>query len=117
MATHKKLEVWSQAIDFVLKIYSITNQFPNNEQFGITSQIRRAAVSIPSNIAEGASRKGLKENIQFLYIALGSASEIDTQLIISHKLKYADCYDLMNEVNHIKARLIKYINYLKKLEA
>ena len=116
MATHKELAVWNQAIDFVLKIYSITNKFPKNEQFSLTSQIRRAAISIPSNIAEGASRKGLKENIQFLYIALGSVSEIDTQLIISHKLKYSDCDDLINEVNHIKARLIKYINYLKKQE-
>ncbi len=115
MATHKKLEVWNQSIDFVLKIYSVTNRFPKKEQFGLTAQIRRAAVSIPSNIAEGASRKGLKENIQFLYFSLGSGSEIDTQLIISQKLKYADCSELINEVNHIKARLIKYINYLKNL--
>ena len=67
MATHKDLEVWKISMDFVVDVYKLTQFFPNDEKFGLTSQLRRAAVSIPSNIAEGAARKGAKEYIQFLY--------------------------------------------------
>ena len=88
MPTHKDLEVWKQAIDFVTSIYEVTKNFPDEEKFGITSQIRRAAVSIPSNISEGAARNSDREFLHFLYIALGSAAEIETQLTISEKIKY-----------------------------
>ena len=76
------MEVWKLSIDLVEKVYIITNDYPSNEKFGLVSQIRRAAISIPSNIAEGSARKSDKEFIQFLYIALGSLSELETQFII-----------------------------------
>ena len=88
--THKDLEVWKKAIDFVTEIYSVTALFPKAELYGLTSQIRRAAVSIPSNIAEGACRNHKAEFKQFLYIALSSAAEIDTQLIISSNLGFLE---------------------------
>ena len=75
-------------MDFVELIYKITGEFPENEKFGLTSQLRRASISIPSNLAEGAGRKSTKEFIQFLYIALGSSSEIETQLEIAMRLGY-----------------------------
>jgi four helix bundle protein len=76
---HKDLDVWKKSMNLVVLIYDITSKFPSDERFGLTSQMRRAAVSIPSNIAEGAARKGDKEFIQFLMIALGSLSEVETQ--------------------------------------
>lgn len=88
MRTHKDLDVWKLSIDFVTEIYTITKGFPKEEQFGLTNQIRRAAVSVPSNIAEGAGRKSDKEFLQFLYISLGSVQEIDTQILISLNLNY-----------------------------
>ncbi|WP_291062619.1 MULTISPECIES: four helix bundle protein [unclassified Empedobacter] len=88
MKKHKDLEVWRLSIDFVIEIYVVTKQFPEEEKFGLTSQMRRASVSIPSNIAEGAARQSDKEFIQFLYIALGSSAELETQLIIAFNLKF-----------------------------
>ena len=87
---HKKLNVWSEAVDLAQQIYRVTERFPSNEQFGLTSQIRRAAVSIPSNIAEGAARQTKKEFLNFLHIAKGSLSELDTQLEIARRLEYLD---------------------------
>lgn len=88
MKTHKDLDVWILAIDFVTELYQLTAQFPKEEVYGLSSQMRRAAISIPSNIAEGAARNHKTEFRQFLYIALSSASELETQLIISEKLLY-----------------------------
>lgn len=88
MKTHKDLDVWNHGIDFVTELYQVTTQFPKEEIYGITSQMRRAAVSIPSNIAEGAARCHKNEFRQFLYIALSSAAELETQLIISERLSY-----------------------------
>lgn len=88
MKNHKDLVVWQQSIKFVTDIYNITREFPKEEIYGLTSQLRRASVSIPSNIAEGAARKGKAEFRQFLYIALASLSEVETQLIISLEIKY-----------------------------
>lgn len=90
MKTHKDLDVWKRSIDFVTLVYELTNQFPKSEVYGLTTQLRRAAISIPSNIAEGASRKSKLEFKQFLYIALSSGAEIDTQIIIAFNLKYID---------------------------
>ena len=114
--THKDLDVWKKSIGFVTSVYRITKTYPKDELYGLISQIRRASVSIPSNIAEGAVRKGKKEFIQFLYIALSSASEVDTQLIISKNLEYinADEYEeLLIELNSISKMiqgLIKSLN-------
>ena len=88
MRPHEKLEAWSLAMNFVVEVYRTTETFPKEEKFGLTSQIRRAAVSIPANIAEGAARKSDKEFIHFLSNAQGSASELDTELIIAHHLSY-----------------------------
>ena len=68
---HKDLDVWKKSMDLVVKVYQITHLFPDTEKYGLTSQMRRAAISIPSNIAEGAARKGDKELMQFLYISIG----------------------------------------------
>ncbi len=85
---HKKLDAWKLSFEFVKDIYRITEDFPVNEKFGLTSQLRRASVSIPTNIAEGAGRKSKKEFINFLSIALGSVSEVDTLLLLARDLKF-----------------------------
>ncbi len=87
---HKNLTVYKRSIVFVTTIYKLTKTFPKNEVYGLTSQIQRSAVSIPSNISEGAARKSDKELIQFLYISLGSAAELDTQLEIARNLDFLD---------------------------
>lgn len=88
MRTHKDLEVWKLSVDFVTEICTLSMRFPKDERFGLTNQIRRAAVSVPSNIAEGAGRRSEKEFLQFLSISLGSVQEIDTQILISLNLNY-----------------------------
>ena len=85
---HKDLDVWKKSMAFVTTIYKVTQDFPKEEIYGITNQMRRAAVSIPSNISEGASRGYEKEFIQFLHIALGSLSELETQILISRNLDF-----------------------------
>lgn len=86
MRTHKDLTVWQKSMDLVEKIYKITNNLPRSELSGLISQMQRSAVAIPSNIAEGAKREHRAEYIQFLSIANGSASELETQLILTSKL-------------------------------
>ena len=85
---HKSLEVWKKSVTFVTMIYDLTEEFPKSEIYGIISQLRRAAVSIPSNIAEGASRDSVKDRRRFYEIARSSLVEIDTQLEISKRLNY-----------------------------
>ena len=80
---HKKLDVWKYSMDLVVHVYKITSNFPKSEVYGLTSQMRRCAVSVPSNIAEGAARNSNKEYNRFLAIALGSLSELETQLLIA----------------------------------
>ncbi len=88
--SYRELEVWRLAIDLADKVYDVTENFPKQEIYGLTSQIRRAAVSIPSNIAEGSARSGTKELLYFLNIARGSVAELETQLILSEKRRYID---------------------------
>jgi four helix bundle protein len=88
MKTHKDLKVWSDSLALVTLVYQKTKTFPDDEKFGLISQIRRCAVSVPSNIAEGSARNSDKEFIRFLYISLGSAAELHTQLIIANNLDY-----------------------------
>lgn len=95
----------------VKELYRITQSFPKEELYGITSQIRRAAVSIPSNIAEGYGRGHEKELIQFLYIALGSASELETQLIICKDTGYVS-ETVFNELNDLNVEIIKMLSAL-----
>ena len=96
---YKDLDVYKKSVDFVVDIYRITASFPDNERFGLVSQLRRAAVSIPSNHAEGSGRNGRKELINFLLIARGSLFEVGTQLEISFKLGFIDKedYDKLEE--------------------
>ena len=86
--THRDLDVWKKSIDLVTLIYKFTANYPKDEMYGLTSQIRRCAVSIPSNIAEGSARTTKKDFSHFLAIALGSVAELETQLIISKNLNY-----------------------------
>ena len=110
---HKDLDVWKKSMDLVEVIYKLTAQFPKDERFGIISQMRRAAVSIPSNIAEGAARKGDKELIQFLMIALGSLSELETQYLISVRLKFTENKDDINKlILEVKKLLLGFRNYI-----
>ena len=88
--THKDLEVWKRSIKLVLNIYKLMNQLPSDEKFGLISQMRRSAVSVPSNIAEGAGRNSTREFIRFIDIANGSLSELETQLIIIEELGFID---------------------------
>ena len=85
---HKKLDAWKLAMELVIKTYRFTETFPAKETYGLTDQIRRAAVSVPSNIAEGAARQTRKEFVNYLHIAQGSLSELDTQLEIAKQLGY-----------------------------
>ncbi|NOZ12532.1 MAG: four helix bundle protein [Acidobacteria bacterium] len=86
----KEMRVWQMSMDFTESVYRLSNDFPKSEICGLTSQIRRCAVSIPSNIAEGFSRKSTKEFIQFLYVSLGSCSECETQLMIARRVGYLE---------------------------
>jgi len=88
--THKDLDVWKLSIQLLKDIYQLTSKFPSEEKFGLVAQIRRAVVSIPSNIPEGEARNSDKDYIRFLYISLGSLSEIETQLIIAEELGFSD---------------------------
>ena len=117
MRTHENLELWNQSIKYVKDIYQLTGPFPDSERYGLVSQMRRAAVSVPCNIAEGAARKTRKEYIQFLYISRGSLSELDTLLCISEKLRFVD--KEVYQVHHDKLQflgkmLTALINSLKR---
>jgi len=99
METHKDLRVWQQSMDLVSMIYMMTKSLPKEELFGLVSQIRRASVSIPSNIAEGYARGTDREKLHFLRISSGSMSEVETQLIMCMKLGYIsqEQYDEISE--------------------
>ncbi len=86
--SYRDLKVWQKSIDLVKEVYALTRKFPKQETFGLTNQIQRSAISIPSNIAEGQARQHASEFRQFLYIALGSAAELDTQMVIAYELQY-----------------------------
>ena len=116
MKTHKDLDVWKKAMELVVSVYKTTSSFPREEIYGLTSQIRRAAVSIPSNIAERAARNHDNEHRQFLYIALASSAELETQLIISNRLGFVEneeSQELMAELNSISRMLQGLIKSIK----
>jgi len=108
MRPHEKLVVWRKSIELVVKIYKFTKKFPDSEKFGLVQQMRRASISIPSNIAEGAARKGRKEFIYFLYSSLGSLSELETQILIGYKLGYVgnDSYNELKKDTEILGMLL-----------
>ena len=90
LKNYKELKVWQKSYQLCLKIYRVTTGFPREESFGLTSQIRRSAVSVPSNIAEGYGRKTTADYIRYLYIAYGSNCELETQMLLSGDLGYVD---------------------------
>lgn len=108
---HKDLDVWKKSMDLVDAIYRITRSFPNEELYGLTNQMRRAVVSIPSNIAEGAARGSGKEFIQFSYVALGSLSEVETQVIIANRLRYLSNLDNLLESIEVIRKLLNGLIY------
>jgi four helix bundle protein len=113
MHRYKELNVWKRSREFCSSIYSITTTFPQDEKFGLTSQLRRAAISIPSNIAEGASRSSKKDFARFLEISIGSSYEIETQLLIATDLKYIS---KENSVE-LSQTIISIIKMLSKLRS
>jgi len=117
--SHTKLEVWRRSISMVAQVYRITKDYPTEERYGLMSQMRRAAVSVPSNIAEGAARKSTKEYVRFLYNARGSLSELDAQIEISRNLgylkkeKYKCIIDELNEISRMLSGLINSLGRRK----
>ena len=113
MRDYKKLEVWKKSIELAAEIYKITNGFPKEETYSLTDQIRRAVVSIASNLAEGYSRYGDKEFLRFLYISRGSIAEVETQLYIALRVGYLTdeqtnhAFELCAETNKMIGALIK----------
>jgi len=111
MVNFKKLIIWKESLMLTKEIYVLSADFPSDEKYGLTSQIRRAAVSIPSNISEGSSRKSRKEFSHFLDIALGSSYELETQLNIAQELglfKSNDIIKIINKLNKIQASINSY---------
>jgi four helix bundle protein len=106
--------VWKKSIQFVKKIYEITSKFPDTEKYGLTNQMRRCAVSVPSNISEGFGRKSKKEIVQFLYISSGSLSELKTQVEISKRLGFVSNSSLIVNIDEIKKMLFGLIKSLKQ---
>ena len=114
---YKDLQVWQKSIELVKEIYFITKELPREESFNLISQMRRSAVSVSSNIAEGWMRQHTNEYIQFIYHALGSCGELDTQVIISNHLGYVDnkTMDSLSEIiNHVIRMLRNLVKSLKK---
>lgn len=114
--SYKELNVWKQSIGLVKEAYRVTNEYPKSEVYGLTSQIRRAAVSVPANIAEGQGCSGKKEFLQFLNIAKGSLAELETLFIISKELNYMisdESYALQEECQSITRQVSSLINSLK----
>ena len=108
MGPHKNLVVWQKSMELVENIYQLTTRYPKSETYGLVSQMRRCAVSIPSNIAEGYGRGSNADLVHFLYFALGSSNELETQIIISRTLSYIDDSEadkLENMNNEVMKRL------------
>ena len=112
--THKDLQVWKIAMDLVTEVYSVTNCFPKEELYGLTSQVRRAAISIPSNIAEGAARQSRKEFVQFLHVASGSVAELETHLLLAARLGFGSTENVLIRTGEVRKLLLGLLRALKK---
>jgi four helix bundle protein len=108
---HQQLEVWQDAMLLVEQVYRFSSQFPSEERFGLTAQLRRAAISVPSNVAEGAARPSLADYLRFLGIARGSLSEADTQIQLAVKLQFAPADE---SLTHLLDRVAAKLNALMK---
>ena len=102
MKDFKNLKIWQKGISLVVEIYKTTKNFPNEEIYGLTSQMRRSAISIPSNIAEGSGRGSDKDFNRFLDVALGSSFELETQIIIAHELEFLSEQDFSDLTTKIQ---------------
>ena len=101
----KDLKIWNKSMDLAMRVYDLSAKFPTDERYGLISQIRRCAVSIPSNISEGAGRNSNKEFLQFLGIANGSSYELQTQLVITERLGFVDtkiCNELLESIDELQ---------------
>ena len=116
MGPHKNLRVWNESMQLVKKVYRLTAVFPKEELFGLVSQMRRCAVSIPSNIAEGYGRGTNAELIHFLHILLGSSNELDSQLELSRMFSYISDEDfiLVDGLNNTVNKMIRSLIYVRK---
>ena len=113
---YTSLNVWKESKSLVTNVYKLTQKFPSTENYGLTSQIRRCGVSVPSNIAEGCGRNHSKDSIQFFYISRGSLYELETQMHISLDLEYINQEELttvLNQITVCKKLLNGFINYYK----
>jgi len=111
---HKDLSVWKESMVLVKQVYLLTETFPHEELFGLSSQMRRCAVSIPSNIAEGSGRNSSKEFIHFCYISQGSLAELETQLLIAAELKYIESsHSIFNQLITVRKLLAGFIKHLQ----
>ncbi|NCT67493.1 MAG: four helix bundle protein [Rhodanobacteraceae bacterium] len=112
---HQRLEVWQDAMTLVEMVYTCSSRFPDSERFGLTAQIRRAAISVPSNIAEGAARRSTPEYQRFLSIACGSLSELDTQFQIATRLGFVDSTSAIDgHIDQVFAKLTALMHALDK---
>ena len=115
MHNFRKLDIWLKSMDLVVEIYQLTNTFPNHEKFGLSSQMNRSAVSIPSNIAEGSAKSSNKDFARFLEMSIGSSYELETGLTIASKLNYIglDVFALLqNKISEIQKMIIGFKNKL-----
>jgi len=111
--THKDLDVWKEAMGLAAEVYSLTRRFPREEIYGLTLQARRSAVSIPSNIAEGAGRHSRKEFIQFLHVALGSIAELETQVILATRMSFIPDEGILDRIERVRKLLLGLLRSLK----
>ena len=120
MRNFRELEIWQRSMELVKKTYEVTKDFPDYEKFGLKSQMQRAAVSIPSNIAEGCSRNSQRDFKRFLEIAIGSAFELETQMILAADLHYVKKEvnkNLVEDINALQKQMNTFISYLKKISS
>ena len=116
LSDYKDLNVWKESMNLVESIYKLIKILPKEETYALSSQLRRSVISIPSNIAEGQNRNSYKEFIQFLYISLGSASEVETQLLIAQRLNYLQNIDKeLQQIDKIRKMINALINSIKRI--
>lgn len=117
MHNYKELEIWKLSVKFCTPIYKATSKFPDQEKFGLVSQLRRAVVSISSNIAEGSSRSSDKDFIRFLEYSLGSCREVDTQILISNNLEFISEHEVLAISNDLNKIMVMINNFIKRLKS
>ncbi len=111
--TRKDLDVWKKAMNLAAQLYSLTARFPKEERYGLTAQIRWSSVSIPSNMAEGAARHSRKEYIPFLYVASGSITELETQLILATRIGFVSNDRTRSRIEAVRKMLLGLLRFLK----